>query len=131
MLLYSDWGNKMKSVVGFLYLKHTYYFVVVDVPHMRQADIRFALTVVLHAMCPPASKTAPVTAQNIKTASEMRTGSLTYSGRSDKKKQQKIPVSLMQVAFLGKFQHKVLLKYRVSFIVTLLGKHYNNLIYRY
>jgi hypothetical protein len=72
-----------------------------DVPHMRQVDIRFALTVVLNAMSPPASKTAPVTAQNIKTASEMRTGSLTYGGRSDSKRQQKISVSVMQVAFLA------------------------------
>ena len=77
---------------------------------MRQADIRFALIVVLHAMSPPASKTAPVTAQNIKTASEMRTGSVTYGGRSDNKKQQKLSVSLLQVAFLGKFQHDLLLK---------------------
>ncbi|KAJ9574016.1 hypothetical protein L9F63_008613, partial [Diploptera punctata] len=72
-----------------------------DVPHMRQADISFALTVVLHAMSPPASKTAPVTAQNIKTASEMRTGSLTYSGRTDNKKPHKISISLFQVAFLA------------------------------
>jgi hypothetical protein len=100
----------MKSVPFFLYIKHTDYFVIVDVPHMRQADIRFALTVVLHAMSPPASKTAPVTAQSIKTASEMRTGSLSYGGRSDNKKQQKISVSLLQVAFLGKFQHNVLVK---------------------
>ena len=74
-----------------------------DVPHMRQADISFALTVVLHAMSPPASKTAPVTAQNIKTASEMRTGSLTYSSRTDNKKPHKISMTLFQVAFLGKF----------------------------
>ena len=86
---------------------------------MRQADIRFSLTVVLHAMSPPASKTGPVTAQNIKTASELRTGSLTYGGRSDSKKQQKISVSLMQVAFLGKFQHNILLKYSVGYPVTL------------
>ncbi|XP_069694357.1 protein unc-80 homolog isoform X2 [Periplaneta americana] len=72
-----------------------------DVPHMRQADISFALTVVLHAMSPPASKTAPVTAQNIKTASEMRTGSLTYSGRGDNKKPHKVSMSLFQVAFLA------------------------------
>jgi hypothetical protein len=80
-----------------------YIFVILDVPHMRHADISFALTVVLHAMSPPASKTAPVTAQNIKTASEMRAGSFTYSGRSENKKQHKISVSLFQVAFLGRF----------------------------
>lgn len=90
----------------FVYIKCTEYVsVIVDVPHMRQADISFALTVVLHAMCPPASKTAPVTAQNIKTASEMRAGSLTYSGRSDNKKQPKVSSLLFQVSFLGMFQH--------------------------
>jgi hypothetical protein len=101
----------MKTMPFFLYIKPTEYFVIVDVPHMRQTDIRFALTVVLHAMSPPASKTAPVTAQSIKTVSEMRTGSLTCSGRSDSKKQQKISVSLLQVAFLGKFQCNILSKY--------------------
>jgi hypothetical protein len=74
---------------------------------MRQSDISFTLTVVLHAVSPPASKTAPVTAQNIKTASEMRTGSLTYGGRSENKKQHKVSVSLFQVAFLGKFQYNM------------------------
>ena len=95
----------LKVCLFFLHIRHVDCLVIVDVPHMRQVDIRFALTVVLHAMSPPVSKTAPVTAQNIKTASEMRTGSLTYGGRSDNKKHQKISVSLMQVAFLGKFQH--------------------------
>ncbi|XP_066993860.2 protein unc-80 homolog [Anabrus simplex] len=71
-----------------------------DAPRMRQGDISFALTVVLHAMCPPATKTAPVTAQNIKTASEMRAGSLTYSSW-DSKKFTHISLSLYQVAFLA------------------------------
>jgi hypothetical protein len=79
---------------------------------MRQADISFALTVVLHAMNPPASKTAPVTAQNIKTASEMRAGSLTYGGRSDKK-QHRVSSSLFKVSFLGMFQHNLIHEYQV------------------
>jgi hypothetical protein len=62
-------------------------------------------------MSPPASKTAPVTAQNIKSASEMRTGSLTYSARSDNKKQHKVSVSLFQVAFLGMFNIIYFTKY--------------------
>ncbi|XP_071444564.1 protein unc-80 homolog isoform X1 [Hetaerina americana] len=70
-----------------------------DAPKMRQADISFALTIILHAMNPPATKTSPVTAQNIKTASEMRTGSL-YSSR-DSKAGHKIPHSLYQVSFLA------------------------------
>ncbi|KAG8225919.1 hypothetical protein J437_LFUL005955 [Ladona fulva] len=70
-----------------------------DAPKMRQADISFALTIILHAMNPPATKTAPVTAQNIKTASEMRAGSL-YSTR-DSKTSHKIPHTLYQVSFLA------------------------------
>lgn len=85
-----------------------YVSVIVDVPHMRQVDISFALTVVLHAMNPPASKTAPVTAQNIKTASEMRAGSLTYSGRGDNKKEHKVSSLLFKVSFLGMFQYNII-----------------------
>lgn len=84
------------------YLLFILSFTFSDVPRMRQADISFALTVVLHAISPPASKTAPVTAQNIKSASEMRTGSHTYSTRENKK-QTKITTSLYQVAFFGMF----------------------------
>ncbi|GLV31802.1 uncoordinated 80 [Carabus blaptoides fortunei] len=71
-----------------------------DVAQMRQSDISFALTVVLHAMSPPTTKTAPVTAQNLKTVSEMRTGSLTYTSR-DTKVSTKINTSLYQVSFLA------------------------------
>jgi hypothetical protein len=74
---------------------------ITDVPRMRQADISFALTIVLHAMNPPATKTSPVTAQNIKTASELRAGSITYGSRDANKRTQSIPVSLYRTAFLG------------------------------
>nr|CAD7443504.1 unnamed protein product [Timema bartmani] len=100
-----------------------------DVPRMRQADISFALTVVLHAMSPPATKTAPVTAQNIKTASEMRTGSITYSGR-DNKKTTKIARSLYQVAFLALkimlicFESELVVDWaRVAKTIRDIGKH--------
>nr|CAD7260717.1 unnamed protein product [Timema shepardi] len=100
-----------------------------DVPRMRQADISFALTVVLHAMSPPATKTAPVTAQNIKTASEMRTGSITYSGR-DNKKTTKISRSLYQVAFLALkimlicFESELVVDWaRVAKTIRDIGKH--------
>lgn len=72
-------------------------------PRMRQGDISFALTIVLHSMNPPATKTSPVTAQNIKTASEMRAGSMTYGNRDNKRSVIAIPFSLFKVAFLGKF----------------------------
>ncbi|XP_049834730.1 protein unc-80 homolog isoform X4 [Schistocerca gregaria] len=71
-----------------------------DAPRLRQVDISFMLTVVLHALCPPATKTAPVTTQNIKSASETRTGSHSYGNRENKKP-TKISMSLYQVAFLA------------------------------
>ncbi|XP_059490383.1 protein unc-80 homolog isoform X4 [Neocloeon triangulifer] len=72
-----------------------------DMPRMRQADISFALTIVLHALHPPATKTSPVTAQNIKSASEMRAGSITFGSGRDSKRQTPIPMSLFKVAFLA------------------------------
>ena len=71
-----------------------------DVAKMQQSDISFALMVVLHAMSPPMAKTAQVTAQNLKTVSEIRTGSLTFTGR-DAKVTTKINTSLYQVSFLA------------------------------
>jgi hypothetical protein len=70
---------------------------------MRQTDISFALTIVLHALSPPASKTSPVTAQNIKSASEMRAGSITFGNREQHKRLTPIPLSLFKVGLLGKF----------------------------
>lgn len=72
-----------------------------DVDRMRQSDISFALTVVLHAMSPP-QKTIPITSQNLKSVSDMRAGSLTYT--RDLKNPTKINNSLYQVSFLGKFK---------------------------
>ncbi|KAK6643812.1 hypothetical protein RUM43_000075 [Polyplax serrata] len=66
-----------------------------DVPRMRQQDISFALTVVLHAMCPPAT----LTAQNIKSLSEMRSGSLAVG--KETKKPVRLPQSTYQVSFLA------------------------------
>uniref|UniRef100_A0A8D8LFR6 Protein unc-80 homolog n=1 Tax=Cacopsylla melanoneura TaxID=428564 RepID=A0A8D8LFR6_9HEMI len=60
---------------------------------MRQGDILFTLTCVLNAILPPITKTAiPVVNQNLKT--EIRTGSVTFTARSDVK-------SLYQVGFLA------------------------------
>lgn len=47
-----------------------------DINSMRQSDISFALTLVLHAMSPPNVKSALSGAQNLKVATEIRTGSL-------------------------------------------------------
>lgn len=68
---------------------------------MRRNDISFALTVVLHAMSPPNVKTALSGGQNLKAATEIRTGSLTFTGTRDTKTSAKINTSLYQVSFLG------------------------------
>lgn len=66
---------------------------------MAQSDVSFALTVILHAMSPPNSKSAPVS-QNLKTTTDIRTGSLTFTAR-DAKNPTKINTSLYQVSFLA------------------------------
>lgn len=76
-----------------------------DVNFMRRNDISFALTVVLHAMSPPNVKSALSGGQNLKVATEIRTGSLTFTGTRDTKTSAKINSSLYQVSFLG--EHNV------------------------
>lgn len=66
---------------------------------MRKSDISFALTVILHAMSPP-QKTVAMTSQNMKSVSEIRAGSLTYT--RDTKNPTKINNSLYLVSFLGR-----------------------------
>lgn len=68
---------------------------------MRPADISFALILVLHAMSPPNIKSAMSGGQNLKVATEIRTGSLTFTGTRDTKALAKINTSLYQVSFLG------------------------------
>ncbi|KAL3277360.1 hypothetical protein HHI36_012710 [Cryptolaemus montrouzieri] len=69
-------------------------------PQMSQTDISFALTTVLHAIHPPTKNIGPV-GPNTKGTSEIRTGSLTFTGTRDVKINTKINVSLYQVAFLA------------------------------
>ena len=76
---------------------------VADTFGLRQVDITFALTLILHAICPPNTKSMPSTSQNIKTTTEMRTGSLTFTGTRDTKTSARINTSLYQVAFLGEW----------------------------
>ncbi|XP_014469276.1 PREDICTED: protein unc-80 homolog isoform X4 [Dinoponera quadriceps] len=71
-----------------------------DVPRLRQSDISFALTAVLNALWPPGVKTVPLTAQTLKTTTDMRTGSLTFAAR-DPKTLTKTSLTLYQVAFLA------------------------------
>lgn len=72
-----------------------------DCQNIRQMDISFALTLVLHAMSPPNTKTTTSGTQNIKAATEIRTGSLTFTGTRDTKTAARINISLYQVSFLG------------------------------
>ncbi|XP_061939239.1 protein unc-80 homolog isoform X15 [Apis cerana] len=71
-----------------------------DVPKLRQSDINFALTAVLNTLWPPTTKTIPTTAQNLKTTTDMRAGSLTFVAR-DSKTLTKTSLTLYQVAFLA------------------------------
>lgn len=88
--------------------KYIRYDYLLDVAMMKQSDISFALILVLHAVSPPSTKTATTTGQNIKGASEMRAGSLTFTGTRDTKATARINTSLYKVSFLGKIQ--ILLK---------------------
>ncbi|CAK9824157.1 Protein unc-80 homolog [Anthophora retusa] len=71
-----------------------------DVPKLRQSDINFALTAVLNTLWPPTTKTVPMTAQNLKTTTDVRAGSLTFVAR-DSKTLTKTSLTLYQVAFLA------------------------------
>jgi hypothetical protein len=71
------------------------------VPKLRKTDISFALTTVLNTLWPPGAKTMQLTAPNLKAATDIRTGSLTFAVR-DSKILTKISLTLYQVAFLGK-----------------------------
>ncbi|EFN85740.1 Uncharacterized protein KIAA1843 [Harpegnathos saltator] len=71
-----------------------------DVSKLRQSDISFALTAVLNTLWPPGVKTVPLIAQNLKTTTDMRTGSLTFAAR-DPKTLTKTSLTLYQVAFLA------------------------------
>lgn len=81
---------------------HNTLLQITDIGTMRSSDISFALILVLHAMSPPNVKSALSGGQNLKTATEIRTGSLTFTGTRDTKTLTKINSSLYQVAFLGK-----------------------------
>ncbi|XP_031332358.1 protein unc-80 homolog isoform X3 [Photinus pyralis] len=72
-----------------------------DVGVMKQSDISFALLLVLHSVSPPSTKAAISTGQNIKAATEMRAGSLTFTGTRDTKVTARINTSLYKVSFLA------------------------------
>ncbi|KAK4295652.1 hypothetical protein Pmani_031795 [Petrolisthes manimaculis] len=73
-----------------------------DAPKMRQADISFALTVVLHAMNPPLAKIAPMHGPQTKTmpGSDPRSQSWSHQ-QLDPRAYPKVKPTILRIAFLG------------------------------
>ncbi|XP_063871430.1 protein unc-80 homolog isoform X10 [Scylla paramamosain] len=73
-----------------------------DAPKMRQADISFALTVVLHAMNPPLAKIAPQHGPQTKTmpGSDPRSQSWSHQ-QLDPRAYPKVKPSILRISFLG------------------------------
>ncbi|XP_071534011.1 protein unc-80 homolog isoform X8 [Panulirus ornatus] len=73
-----------------------------DAPRMRQADISFALTVVLHAMNPPLAKIAPLHGPQAKTAAGSDPRSQSWSHQQlDPRAYPKVKPTILRIAFLG------------------------------
>ncbi|XP_050693714.1 protein unc-80 homolog isoform X3 [Eriocheir sinensis] len=73
-----------------------------DAPKMRQADISFALTVVLHAMNPPLAKIVPQHGPQAKTmpGSDPRSQSWSHH-QLDPRAYPKVKPTILRIAFLG------------------------------
>lgn len=70
---------------------------------MRQADISFALTVVLHAMNPPLAKIAPQHGPQAKTMAGTDPRSQSWSHHQlDPRAYPKVKPTILRIAFLGK-----------------------------
>ncbi|XP_025829365.1 protein unc-80 homolog [Agrilus planipennis] len=72
-----------------------------DTGALKRSDISFALNLVLNAISPPSTKATATAVQNIKAVTEIRAGSLTFTGTRDAKTSAKINTSLYRVAFLA------------------------------
>jgi protein unc-80 len=72
---------------------------VSDIGELKDNDISFLITVVLNAMSPPSGRTAQSGLQN-RVVSDIRAGSLTFTGSRDAKRPAKISGTLYQAAFL-------------------------------
>ncbi|XP_041968693.1 protein unc-80 homolog [Aricia agestis] len=62
-----------------------------DVPALRQSDVSYMVSVVLSALCPPASKPA----------TDARANSLTFTGSRDTRNTQRLSDHLYRIAFLA------------------------------
>lgn len=84
-------------------------FFLTDAPKMRQADISFALTVVLHAMNPPLAKIAPLHGPQTKTmpGSDPRSQSWSHQ-QLDPRAYPKVKPTILRIAFLGKCKAEAL-----------------------
>lgn len=70
---------------------------------MRQADISFALTVVLHAMNPPLAKIAPQHGPQAKAVPGSDPRSQSWSHHQlDPRAYPKVKPAILRIAFLGK-----------------------------
>nr|XP_027221615.1 protein unc-80 homolog [Penaeus vannamei] len=73
-----------------------------DAPRMRQADISFALTVILHAMNPPLAKIAPLHGTQAKTTPGADPRSQSWSHQQlDPRALPKVKPTILRIAFLG------------------------------
>ncbi|XP_042889771.1 protein unc-80 homolog isoform X4 [Penaeus japonicus] len=73
-----------------------------DAPRMRQADISFALTVILHAMNPPLAKIAPLHGAQAKTTPGVDPRSQSWSHQQlDPRALPKVKPTILRIAFLG------------------------------
>ncbi|XP_066978451.1 protein unc-80 homolog isoform X1 [Macrobrachium rosenbergii] len=73
-----------------------------DAPRMRQADISFTLTVILHAMNPPLAKIAPLHGPQTRTVPASDPRSQSWSQQQiDPKTLPKVKPTILKIAFLG------------------------------
>ncbi|KAG5670539.1 hypothetical protein PVAND_000795 [Polypedilum vanderplanki] len=75
---------------------------VSDIGELKDNDISFLVTVILNSMSPPSGRTAQsgLAAAN-RVVSDIRAGSLTFTGSRDSKRPARISSSLYQAAFLA------------------------------
>jgi protein unc-80 len=72
-----------------------------EVGELKDNDISFLVTVILNSMSPPSGRTAQSAIQGNRVVSDIRAGSLTFTGSRDSKRPAKISSTLYQAAFLA------------------------------
>lgn len=88
--------------IAHIYTYSALFMLLTDAPKMRQADISFALTVVLHAMNPPLAKIAPQHGPQGKTMAGSDPRSQSWSHQQlDPRAYPKVKPSILRISFLG------------------------------